>query len=353
MSRSISEAALYVSALAVRATLIVSARPAALLIRWAFRRDGRRRAALLVGHAPRGTTVLRDLRYGPEADMLLDLIRAKDMQEPTPLLLWIHGGAFVGGSKEELTGYFQSVAAHGYAIAAPRYSLAPRHRYPTPLRQIAQALLFLQSNASRLGLDPDRIVIAGDSAGAHIAAQIAALVSTPGYARLVGVSAPLGRRQLVGLVLACGPYDLSLAEDADSPAGAILIKTALWAYSGRRKFLDEVSLAPWSITNYLTPEFPATLITAGNADPLRAHSERLAQALREIGLEPETVFWPDAEPPLGHDYQFLLDKPEAQVFLRRLVNFLARRAGVPEAESLREPEDSKEAEGSVRNTGQD
>ncbi|WP_052206944.1 alpha/beta hydrolase [Sinomonas humi] len=266
--------------------------------------------------------------------MLLDLIRPKESSDPTPLVLWIHGGAFVGGSKEELSGYFQMIAAQGYTVAAPRYSLAPKHHYPTPLRQIGEALAFLEGNAARLRLDPDRIVIAGDSAGAHIAAQIATLVSTPGYSRLVGVPAPLDRQRLLGLILACGPYDLSLADDTDTPADAVLIKTSLWAYSGKRKFMDEVSLAPWSITNYLTPGFPPTLITVGNADPLRAHSERLAEALSKVGLEPETVFWPDMDPPLGHEYQFLLDTEPAQVFLGRMLAFLAEKTGATDAQLL-------------------
>ncbi len=326
----------------VRASLVVSARPAALLIRWAFRRDGRRRAASLAGYAPHPTKVLRDLRYGPEPDMVLDLILPEDSQDPPPLVLWVHGGAFVGGSKEELTGYFQTIAAHGYGVAAPRYSLAPKHHYPTPLRQIGEALAFLQGNASRLGLDADRIIVAGDSAGAHIAAQVGALVSTPGYSQMVGVPAPMVSQRLLGLILACGPYDLSLAGDARSSDLALLIKAVLWSYSGRRKFLEDVSLAPWSITNYLTREFPPTLLTVGNGDPLRAHTERLETALRRAGLEPETVFWPNAEPALGHDYQFLLDTPEAQVFLGRMLAFIAARTRVPDAEPLLGPRDAQD-----------
>ncbi|MCH6470359.1 alpha/beta hydrolase [Sinomonas terrae] len=286
----------------------------------------------------------RDLRYGPESDMLLDLIRPEEIQDPTPLVLWIHGGAFVGGSKEELTGYFQTIAAEGYTVAAPRYSLAPKHHYPTPLRQIGQALAFLQGNASRLNLDPERVVIAGDSAGAHIAAQIAALVSTPGYAQRVGVPVPLDRGRLLGLILACGPYDLSLADDTSTPAVAVLIKASLWAYSGRRRFMDDASLAPWSITDFVTPEFPPTLITVGNSDPLRAHSERLAAALTEVGLKPETVFWPDADPPLGHEYQFLLDTEAAQVFLARMLAFLAEQTHNADAQLLSRMGDSEEQE---------
>ena len=123
--------------------------------------------------------------------------------------MWVHGGGFLGGSKEELSSYFKLLASHGYTVVAPRYSLAPEHHYPTPTRQVMQALEYLQGNAERLQLDPDRVVIGGDSAGAQIAAQIGALVTTPGYADAVGIAPTITPTQLRGLVLACGQYTSS------------------------------------------------------------------------------------------------------------------------------------------------
>ena len=95
-----------------------------------------------------------------------------------------------------------------------------------------RALDYLQANAERLHIDPDRIAIAGDSAGAQIAAQLAALITTPGYAERVGLTPAITARQLRGVVLACGPYDLGLAGQVSTPAGRRLIKAIMWAYSG-------------------------------------------------------------------------------------------------------------------------
>ena len=106
---------------------------------------------------------LIDERYGPDPDMLLDVSRPVSATEPLPLVVWVHGGGFVGGTKEELAGYFKLLASHGFAVVAPRYSLAPGRRYPVPLRQLMQALQYLQANAGRLLIDPDRIALAGDS----------------------------------------------------------------------------------------------------------------------------------------------------------------------------------------------
>jgi len=81
----------------------------------------------------------------------------------------------------------------------------------------------------------------------------------------------------------------------------------------------------------LEGEGPPALITVGNGDPLRPHSELLASKLRAQGIEPETLFYPDAHrPPLGHEYQFDLDTDSGQLFLKRMLAFLQRRLRAPQ-----------------------
>jgi len=310
----------------LRTSLVFSARPAALLLRRVFASAGSETAEKLNRYAPAGVVEFRNERYGVEPDMLLDVYRPGSLSEPLPLLYWVHGGAFCGGSKDELAGYFKLLASEGYVVVGPRYSLAPEHRYPVPPRQMMQALAFLLANAGRLQIDPDRIVLGGDSAGAHIAAQIGALVTSPAYAEEVGITPTVQPAQLRGLALACGPYDLKLARGASSPVGRRFIQVVLWAYSGTREFLEDPAFATWSIPDHLTSAFPPTLITVGNGDPLRPHSELLARTLQGLNVEVETVFFPDdLQPPLTHEYQFNLDSTEGQLFLSRLTSFLARK----------------------------
>ncbi|MDM7856273.1 alpha/beta hydrolase [Cellulomonas alba] len=312
----------------LRASLLVSPRPAALAIRTVFARTGAQTARVLDRHAPSGTRTERDRRYGEGPDALLDVHRPADAEGPLPLLVWVHGGAFVGGTKDELAGWFRLLASHGYVVAAPRYSLAPGHRYPTPVRQVAAAVRHLCAHADELGIDPARVVLAGDSAGAHIAAQLAAVVTTPGYGDQLAVAAPLTADALRGVVLACGPYDARLAGTASSPAGALLIKATLWAYTGRRDFLEHPAARTFSVPDHVTPRFPATLLTVGNADPLAAHTTALLAALDREGVDVRTLLWPpDHRPALGHEYQFALDTDEAQAFLARLLEFLGDGLG--------------------------
>ena len=311
---------------AMRASLVVSPRPTVFFLRRAFAAGGAETARRLEPHVPDGVVGALDEPYGDEPKMLLDVFRPAGADRALPTVAWTHGGGWIGGSKEELHGWFALVASHGYAVVGPGYSLAPRRRYPTPTRQAMQALAYVQEHADRLGLDATRVVLAGDSAGAQIAAQVGALVTTPGYADAVGVTPTLEPDRLQGLVLACGPFDMSLFGEGRTSTGHSIVDAVGWAYSGRRRFVDDPHFATASVANHISPAYPPVLLTVGNADPLRPHSELLAERLQAAGVDAETLFFPpDHEPPLGHEYQFDLDGDAGRLFLERMLAFLERR----------------------------
>ncbi len=311
----------------IRSSDLTGPLAAALMFRRRFAAGGRRLAGDLARHAPGDVDLLRDERYGSERAALLDLYRPAGREDALGVIVWMHGGGWFGGGKEHIAAYLSLIASRGFAVVAPRYPLAPEHRYPAPPEAVMQVLGHLQANADRLGIDPRRIVIGGDSAGAHIAAQIGALVTSPRYAQLVGVAPTIAAEQLRGLVLACGFYDLRLAGEAEIDFRRLL-RIQLWAYAGRRDFMTDPLFATMSVIEHLDGAFPPALVTVGNADALRAHSEGLVQTLRALGHTPEAVFYPsDHRPSLGHEYQFELDTADAQAFLERMVDFLRDRLG--------------------------
>ena len=77
-----------------------------------------------------------------------------------PLVVWVHGGGAVSGSRKEVANYALVPAGHGLAVATVEYSIAPEATYPTPLRQDNTALAHLSSNAGKWGLDANRFVLA-------------------------------------------------------------------------------------------------------------------------------------------------------------------------------------------------
>lgn len=312
-------------ALAVFALGQLTPWPQALLIRYEFDKGGAAMARALEKHVPPGVAEMRDIAYRDgDPDARLDVFhpeRIAGTGTVLPTIVWVHGGAWISGSKEDVANYLRILAAHGYTTVGVDYSIAPGKHYPLPVIQVNAALKYLAANAERLHVDKDRFVLAGDSAGSQIAAQVAALTTSPAYARTMRLAPALDAGQLKAAVLACGAYDLALA-DYDGPFGGFL-KTVLWAYSGRKDFLDDPEIAPASVANYVTADFPPTFLTAGNADPLQPQSREFAARLAHAGVAVDTLFYPAGHTPaLPHEYQFNLDGADGRQALARILAFL-------------------------------
>jgi acetyl esterase/lipase len=311
----------------VRASLHLSPRPMAYLIRRQFARSAALTRAELDRHAPEGITVLRDESYGESPDARLDVYVPEHAAATArlPLIVWVHGGGWLGGGKTDLGGYMKALAAHGFVVVAIDYSLSPAARYPTPVRQTMAALRYVADHAARFRADPNRVFLGGDSAGAQIAAQVAALATSPEYVRAVGVGSTIEGSKLRAVALCCGPFDPSLANDASPFEG--FLTTVLWSYSGTRDWRKNDYFTTASIPENVTPEFPPAFVTVGNADPLAEHSQRLVAALTAHGVEVDAMFFPpEYEPALAHEYQFRLDSADAQHALSRIVTFFTRHA---------------------------
>jgi acetyl esterase/lipase len=102
--------------------------------------------------------------------LLLDVYETSDRKQPAPLIVWVHGGAWRAGSRTRVP--VTALTKHGFTIASVDYRLSPVARFPAQVHDIKAAIRFLRSNASAYGIDPDRIAIAGNSAGGHLAALV-------------------------------------------------------------------------------------------------------------------------------------------------------------------------------------
>ncbi len=111
--------------------------------------------------------------YGPYERNVLDLWQAKS-DRPTPVMIFFHGGGFVGGDKWTLAPqYLQDCLDAGISVASANYRLATQAPYPAPMLDGARAVQYLRYRAKDWNLDPKRIAVSGDSAGAGISLWIA------------------------------------------------------------------------------------------------------------------------------------------------------------------------------------
>ncbi|WP_258062998.1 alpha/beta hydrolase [Pseudoclavibacter sp. Z016] len=300
--------------------------PAAMLIRALFELDAKRTITEMEAFAPTADTLQAqlDVSYGDDgADTSFDLYSPAGTSEALPTVVWIHGGAWISGGKQNVAPYVQILAAEGFTTVALNYTVAPEATYPTALTQLNDALAHLIEHAAEYNIDPSRIVLAGDSAGAQLASQLATVATNPDYAELVGLTPALAGEQIAGMVLNCGIYDVSGIPDAPG-LGGYGFRVALWAYLGEKDWSQTPGGLEMSTLDSVTADFPQTWISGGNADPLTSNqSQPFAAKLQGLGVPVTTVFYPDDhQPALQHEYQFKLEGADAQSALASTIDFL-------------------------------
>lgn len=310
------------------ASFFVSPRPGSWLIRNLFDAEARKVNLALEKHLPPKGTVMEklDISSGSDddRDSYFDLFYPAGIDvsnEKLPLIIWIHGGGYVSGDKSQVTNYCKILSSHRYVVAALNYSIAPKAVYPKPVSQIMRQLEMLLGNAAQYRADTAQVFLAGDSAGAHMAAQIAALLTNPTYAELLQIKTNVPPGTIDGLLLFCGPYDVR----GVSTEGAVgkFFHTVLWAYSGKKHFMEDEFFMTSHVLDYITGDFPPAFISVGNDDFLKSHSHALAQQLSQWKVPIDTLFFPSSyKPPLAHEYQFNLDLDAGQEALRRVIQFI-------------------------------
>ncbi len=211
------------------------------------------------------------------------LYRPSAQAGPLPALLWIHGGGYVLGNPEmndlQCAEYARSIPA---LVASVDYRLAPEHPYPAPLEDCYAALRWVYEHAEQLGIDRERIAIAGASAGGGLAAALALLARDRG-------EVPLRFQLLIYPMLDDRNETPSSYEITDRR----LIWTREWNLVGWRAYLGREPGAH-DVPAYAAPAraedlrgLPPAYILVGTADLFRDEDIQYAQRLMQAGVPTE------------------------------------------------------------------
>lgn len=176
---------------------------------------------------PPGTKALRDVEYARVGDksIKLDLYLPEKVKRLMPVIVWIHGGAWEAGSKNGCP--FVAKTAEGYAVVSIDYRLSDVAIFPAQIHDCKAAIRWVRANAAQYGFDPDRIGVAGSSAGGHL---VALLGTSGGVKELEGdVGGNLQYSSKVQAVVDfCGPADFTgvapLSNDAEHRESPVLLK---------------------------------------------------------------------------------------------------------------------------------
>jgi len=207
----------------------------------------------------------------------------KPVLRPTPVVVMIHGGAWMSGSRTDMTSLALELTNRGVAVANIDYRLAPKHKWPAMIQDCQEAVLFVKRKASEYGFDPDRVGAVGGSAGAHLSlllgsTDIGQFATSP---RAGG--GPDARVSAV--VNLFGPVDLT--QDFDKSTANFV---ALQVIGKKYEEATEEAKA-FSPINYLSAASAPTYTIQGKADTLvpAMQAQRLDEALSKLGVSHEIV----------------------------------------------------------------
>ena len=207
---------------------------------------------------------------------------------PAPCLIYIHGGGWVICSLDTHDGVCRRLAqAGGFLVASIDYRLAPEHKFPAGLEDCVAAVRWLAEHGGAWGIDPARLAIGGDSAGANLA--LAVLLSL----RDAGAS-PLRAGLLIYGAYAAYTADFESASQQAFGDGSYILSAAdmrwFWNHYVRDEADNRNPLAVPLLADLAG--LPPLLVTAAELDPLLDDSTALVAKLEAAGSPHRYVLWP-------------------------------------------------------------
>lgn len=250
---------------------------------------------------PAGIKVQRDIPYIPDGDTAqrLDLYTPDTpADKPQPLLIWIHGGGWSGGSKNGCR--FQGEVRRGYIVASVEYRFSQKAAFPAQIQDCQAALRFLKANAAKYNIDPSHVGIGGDSAGGHLVALLGTAGGKSAFPPIGGNEDQDTRVQAV--VDFYGPTDFcDVIEQAQADTAAKNIFN--WNHGDPYSSLihaklgeDKEKCEAVSPVHYASKDNPPFLILHGDHDTLVpfAQSQELADLLKKEAVQVTLQRFPGA-----------------------------------------------------------
>jgi acetyl esterase/lipase len=221
------------------------------------------------------------LAYGSDPLQAIDLWVPTGAARPAPLVLFVHGGGWQRGSKTNAIGRALPghLLAQGYALASIDYRLVPAARVEDQAADVTAALAFLLERAGSLGIDRDRVVLTGHSAGAHLVALVG---TDERYLKAAGLSFA----DLDGVMPNDGAgYDVAAQLAEAGPRMRGTYEAAFGTDPERHRALSPTAHAA-------APNAPAFLLLHAARPGAVAQARKLAEALQGAGTRAEIAGFP-------------------------------------------------------------
>lgn len=222
----------------------------------------------------------RDIKYTDNNELYLNTYQKQNLHcDKMPVLLYLHGGGWVSGSPEGREGFTTQMAAMGFFVISIFYGLSPKYSHPLPVINTYKALEWLINNMSKYNLDLDKIVIGGESAGAHLASMMGAISSNPDYKAKFALPETSKNMKIRALILNCGLYEMQKSLLTGFPDIDIYVAS----YYGKplENLKNDKNAKEMSPIYYVTPIFPPSFVITAEKDLLAPCSQDLMKVLSE------------------------------------------------------------------------
>jgi acetyl esterase len=230
---------------------------------------------------------------------------------PHPVLVYLHGGGWVGGSPASHRKLGYRFAEAGFLVFNVDYRLAPEHPFPAPFEDSVDAIRFAARAARTYGGDPARLAVGGDSAGGNLtAAAVAALAGEEGAPRVGAV------------LLIYGVFDFAMISRTGSAAGEVaerMMELMIGSYLGRERG-DALLRDPRASPIHAAAKLPPAYVLCGTADNLLEQAHAITEQLAAAGIPHEKEIVAD----MPHGFVQIELFPQARASIDRMAEFLRR-----------------------------
>lgn len=261
-------------------------------------------------------------RVGARSLHLNLMLPAGQPSKPRPAIIWFHGGGWCMGDYHDAFASAYGLSDLGYVTGSVEYRLSAEAKYPAQIQDCKAAIRFLRANASKYGIDPDRIGVWGGSAGGHL---VALLGTTGGIRQLEGDEGNLDYSSRVQAVCDLfGPTDLSESGmKGYIPQVVGMVEALLGGPVKDHRGLARLA----SPVEFASKDDPPFLILHGDQDPLVpiSQSEELYNALERVGADAKLVRVKHG----GHGFAPTGTEPSLGEIKKLIQDFFKDKLGTP------------------------
>jgi acetyl esterase/lipase len=247
------------------------------------------------------------------------VLRPSDIKVKRPCIVMLHGGGWDSGDVDQFLSWDKHLAAHGFVVVSAHYHLAPKFKWPRQKEDVQLAVEWARQNADAFGLDPQKVVLAGRSAGGQIA-SVCALT--------------MPELNLKGCICFYSPLDMDFGYRHGDENDLLKSPSLMRAYLGGDPETVPEAYKSSSAINFVSKNMPPMLLLHGKKDALVwvEHMRKFKGKCEAAGVGDRCTA---VELPWAtHGFDYFVNSPGGQLALHEMVKFVREKTKVSEAPAL-------------------